>query len=138
MSCAGSEEDAEPIKVSGPDDPQIAEISDPADAEIAAEEIALAREAQKPFDVAAFLEGHLTPVFFGSALKKFGVQRSDRRLGRIRAAAPAGRGLDAHGRCRARPKMTGFVFKIQANMDPNHRDRIAFLRVTLGTAACAA
>ena len=67
-------EDAEPIKVTGPDDPKIAEISNPADAEIAAEEIALAREAQKPFDVAAFLEGHLTPVFFGSALKKFGVQ----------------------------------------------------------------
>ena len=69
------EEDAEPIEVSGPDDPKIAgNFVRRADALVAAEEIELAREAQKPFDVAAFLEGHLTPVFFGSALKKFGVQ----------------------------------------------------------------
>ncbi len=68
------EEDSEPINVSGPDDPKIAEISSEGDALLAMEEIELAREAQKPFDVQAFLEGHLTPVFFGSALKKFGVQ----------------------------------------------------------------
>lgn len=125
------EEDAEPIKVSGPDDPQIAEISSDADALVAMEEIELAREAQKPFDVAAFLEGHLTPVFFGSALKKFGVQDLIDALAEF---APPPQPVEASTR-KVDPredKMSGFVFKIQANMDPNHRDRIAFLRVTSG------
>ena len=125
------EEDAEPIKVSGPDDPKIEEISSTADALLAAEEIELAREAQKPFDVAAFLEGHLTPVFFGSALKKFGVQDLIDALAEF---APPPQPVAASTRIvdPRENKMTGFVFKIQANMDPNHRDRIAFLRVTSG------
>ena len=55
------------------------------EAEAAASELELAREALKPFDEKAFLEGHLTPVLFGSALKNFGVQRSHRRARRIRA-----------------------------------------------------
>ena len=125
------EEDSEPIRVTGPDDPQILAISSAADAELAAEEIALAREAQKPFDVAAFLEGHLTPVFFGSALKKFGVQDLIDALAEF---APEPQPVEASTR-RVDPreaKMSGFVFKIQANMDPNHRDRIAFMRVSSG------
>ncbi len=128
------EEDAEPIRVSGPDDPKIAEISSDADALLAMEEIELAREAQKPFEVEAFLEGHLTPVFFGSALKKFGVQDLIDALAEF---APAPQPVEASTRTvdPREGKMTGFVFKIQANMDPNHRDRIAFLRVTSGKLA---
>ncbi|MCW2285027.1 peptide chain release factor 3 [Rhodoblastus acidophilus] len=125
------EEDSEPIKVSGPDDPKIAEISSDADALLAMEEIELAREAQKPFDVQAFLEGHLTPVFFGSALKKFGVQDLIDALAEFapepQPVAAASRNVDPR-----EAKMSGFVFKIQANMDPNHRDRIAFMRVSSG------
>ena len=73
-----------------------------------------------------------TPMFFGSAINNFGVQRSARRAGRPGAAAAA-----ARRRCSARsqpdePKFTGVVFKIQANMDPAHRDRIAFVRVCSG------
>jgi peptide chain release factor 3 len=125
------EEDAEPIKVSGPDDPKIAEISSDADALLAMEEIELAREAQKPFVVSAFLEGHLTPVFFGSALKKFGVQDLIDALAEF---APAPQPVAASTRTvdPRESKMSGFVFKIQANMDPNHRDRIAFMRVSSG------
>jgi peptide chain release factor 3 len=125
------EEDSDPIKVTGPDDPKIAEISSDADALVAMEEIELAREAQKPFDVQAFLEGHLTPVFFGSALKKFGVQDLIDALGEFapepQPVAAASRKVDPR-----EGKMSGFVFKIQANMDPNHRDRIAFMRVSSG------
>ena len=95
------------------------------------EELELAREACKPFDLAAFREGHLTPVFFGSALRNFGVRDLIEALG---AWGPMPRAQEADRRKVAptEPKMTSFVFKIQANMDPNHRDRIAFVRVCSG------
>src|SRR6185437_11432688 len=85
----------------------------------------------KPFDRQAFLEGHLTPVFFGSALRNFGVRDLIDALGQF---APSPHGLEAASRKveADEPKLTGFVFKIQANMDPNHRDRIAFLRICSG------
>ncbi len=125
------EEGSEPLKVSGPDDPQIAQISSDQVASVAAEEIALAREAQKPFDLDSFREGHLTPVLFGSALKKFGVRDLIEALAEF---APPPRPVEAATRTvdPRETKMSGFVFKIQANMDPNHRDRIAFLRVSSG------
>jgi peptide chain release factor 3 len=95
------------------------------------DQIELARDALQPFDRAAFLEGHLTPVFFGSALRNFGVRDLIDALAEF---APQPRGLEAATRHVAarEPKMTGFIFKIQANMDPNHRDRIAFMRVCSG------
>ena len=94
-------------------------------------ELELVRDACKRFDLQAFREGHLTPVFFGSALKNFGVGDlldAHRRAG---AAAARAEGRQAHRRGR-RGHVTAFVFKIQANMDPNHRDRIAFARLCSG------
>ena len=95
------------------------------------EELALVKEACRPFDLQAFREGHLTPVFFGSALKNFGVKDLLDALGRLapppRAQDSNVRRIDAHENA-----MTAFVFKIQANMDPNHRDRIAFARLCSG------
>ncbi|MEJ2375799.1 MAG: peptide chain release factor 3 [Pseudolabrys sp.] len=95
------------------------------------EELALVKEACRPFGFKSFREGHLTPVFFGSALKNFGVKDL---LDALAAYAPAPRAqesdarvIDAH-----EDGMTAFVFKIQANMDPNHRDRIAFARLCSG------
>ncbi|MBV9064555.1 MAG: peptide chain release factor 3, partial [Methylobacteriaceae bacterium] len=119
------------IAVSGPRDAQIAALSSERVADESAGEIELAREAMKPFDLAAFREGHLTPVLFGSALKNFGVRDL---IGALAEFAPSPRGLEAASRHvdPHEPQMTGFVFKIQANMDPNHRDRIAFLRVSSG------
>ena len=97
----------------------------------AIEELDLAIDGLKPFDKPAFLEGHLTPVLFGSALKDFGVKDLIDALAEFapspRAQAAASRIVKAD-----EGKMTGFVFKIQANMDPNHRDRIAFMRVCSG------
>src|SRR5690606_18060165 len=75
--------------------------------------------------------GTLTPVFFGSALRNFGVRDL---LDALVEYAPPPASLKADKRIveATEPKMTGVVFKIQANMDPNHRDRIAFMRVCSG------
>jgi peptide chain release factor 3 len=101
------------------------------DAKAIKDELELVSQACKPFDLEAFREGHLTPVFFGSALRNFGVGDLLEGLGRY---APPPRAQDSNVRRieAAEPKMTAFVFKIQANMDPNHRDRIAFARLCSG------
>jgi peptide chain release factor 3 len=94
-------------------------------------ELSLVREACNRFDLQTFREGHLSPVFFGSALKNFGVGDL---LDAIGAMAPSPRAQKADKRI-VEPdeaNMTAFVFKIQANMDPNHRDRIAFARLCSG------
>ena len=96
-----------------------------------AEEIDLARAALPEFDVEAFYQGHLTPVFFGSAIKHIGV--SD-LLDGLAEYGPKPRAQPADTRIveASENNLTALVFKIQANMDPNHRDRIAFARVCSG------
>ncbi len=123
--------DAEATPVSGPDDPFIASLMNPADYAETREQIELARDGLKTFDREAFLEGHLTPVFFGSALRNFGIRDLIDALAEF---APPPKGLQAASRAvdARETKMTGFVFKIQANMDRNHRDRIAFMRICSG------
>jgi peptide chain release factor 3 len=95
------------------------------------DELALVSEACKPFELEAFREGHLTPVYFGSALRNFGVGDLLEGLGKF---APPPRAQESNLRKveAAEPRMSAFVFKIQANMDPNHRDRIAFARLCSG------
>src|SRR5438034_11001568 len=95
------------------------------------DELALVSEACKPFELEAFREGHLTPVYFGSALRNFGVGDLLEGLGRF---APPPRAQDSNLRKvdAAEPHMSAFVLKLQANMDPNHRDRIAFARLCSG------
>jgi peptide chain release factor 3 len=95
------------------------------------DELALVSEACKPFELDAFREGHLTPVYFGSALRNFGVGDLLEGLGKF---APEPRAQDSDQRKveATDPRMSAFVFKIQANMDPNHRDRIAFARICSG------
>jgi peptide chain release factor 3 len=95
------------------------------------DELALVTEACKPFELAAFREGHLTPVYFGSALRNFGVGDLLEGLGRF-APPPRAQESDLRKVEAAEPRMSAFVFKIQANMDPNHRDRIAFARLCSG------
>ncbi len=97
-----------------------------------AEELELVREAAHPFDPQAFLAGRQTPVFFGSALHTFGVRQL---LDTFVEVAPPPQPRDATQRVVAadEEKFSGFVFKIQANMDPAHRDRVAFLRVCSGS-----
>jgi peptide chain release factor 3 len=123
--------EAAPVAVDGPGDPYLETLLPPPVFAAVRDQIELARAALKPFDRQSFLEGHLTPVFFGSALRNFGVGDL---LDALAEFAPPPRGLAASSRAvdPREPKMTGFVFKIQANMDPNHRDRIAFLRICSG------
>jgi len=97
----------------------------------ACEEIELITEASAPFDHEAFLAGKQTPVFFGSAINNFGVQEVLDAL--VELAPPPG---SRHALQRTvspdEPKFSGVVFKVQANMDPAHRDRVAFVRVSSG------
>lgn len=106
------------------------------------EGIEMARSLLPEFDPEAFRAGNMTPVVFGSALRYFGVAEL---LQTLHSYAPAPRAQKAVKKgaeimiSRDDPSVSGFVFKIQANMDPNHRDRVAFLRLCSGSsgAACA-
>jgi peptide chain release factor 3 len=95
------------------------------------DEIELVRGATHRFDPQAYLAGRQTPVFFGSAINNFGVEEL---LSSFVEHAPAPRPREASERRveANEPRLTGFVFKIQANMDPGHRDRIAFVRLCSG------
>ena len=95
------------------------------------EEAELAQAGLPHFAPHRYHEGHLTPVFFGSALKNFGVKEL---IAALAEHAPPPRQQAAQGRTvePGESDVTGFVFKVQANMDPNHRDRVAFLRLCSG------
>ena len=95
------------------------------------DEVELVRGATPAFDHAAYLEARQTPVFFGSAISNFGVEEL---LGFFVEHAPTPRPRPATTRevSATEPALSGFVFKIQANMDPAHRDRIAFMRICSG------
>lgn len=123
-------EEAVPVAASA-EASAIAELLPPDIAETTMEEIALAKAACRPFDKTSFLEGHLTPVLFGSALRNFGVRDLIETLA-AHAPPPESRQAEERTVDPQESPMTGFVFKIQANMDPNHRDRMAFVRVCSG------
>jgi peptide chain release factor 3 len=95
------------------------------------DEMELVQGASHEFELEAYLEGSLTPVFFGSALSNFGVAELIDKFAEF-APPPGPRDTETRKVSAAEEKFTGFVFKIQANMDPSHHDRIAFLRVTSG------
>ena len=116
--------------IKGIDNPRLAQMF-PLEIEQLKMEVELVHGASNPFDLQQFLAGVQTPVFFGSAINNFGVREI---LSALVDWAPAPRERDATMRVvqPAEPRFSGFVFKIQANMDPAHRDRIAFLRVCSG------
>jgi len=116
--------------IKGIDNPELARRF-PLEIEQLKMEVELVHGASHPFDLQAFLAGKQTPVFFGSAINNFGVREI---LNALLEWAPAPRERDATVRAvnPSEQKFSGFVFKIQANIDPNHRDRIAFLRVCSG------
>ena len=97
-----------------------------------AEEIELAGIGYPEFDAEAYRNGDLTPVYFGSALKDFGVADLIAALADY-APPPRPQPAEPAPVSPENPEVTGFVFKVQANMDPNHRDRIAFMRLCSGT-----
>lgn len=95
------------------------------------DEIELVRGASHKFDLEKYLSGQMTPVFFGTALGNFGVREMLNDFIQW-APAPIARHTDSRTVEPTEAAFTGFVFKIQANMDPRHRDRIAFLRICSG------
>jgi len=122
---------AESIKIQGLDDPALAEHI-PADLlETLRDEVEMARELLPPLDLKAIHEGTLTPIWFGSAINSFGVKEL---MDGVAAYAPEPQPQKATPRQIApeEDRVTGFVFKVQANMDPKHRDRVAFLRLASG------
>ncbi len=116
--------------IQGLNNPQLDEALGPAAQELR-DEIELVQGASHEFDQQAFLEGKLTPVFFGSAINNFGIEEL---LDYFVSAAPGPQPRQTHERevQAEEESFSGFVFKIQANMDPQHRDRIAFMRVCSG------
>ena len=95
------------------------------------EEIELVKGASHEFDPEFYLSGDLTPVFFGSAISNLGVDELMAKFAEL-APAPQGRTAETREVSASEDKFTGFVFKIQANMNPAHHDRIAFMRITSG------
>jgi peptide chain release factor 3 len=125
----------EPVHCNGLDDPKLLQLLPKEALAKLREEVEMAKGLCPPFDAQAYREGHLTPVFFGSALNNFGVREL---LHGVAELAPAPRPQPALGINGPRPispeesAVAGFVFKVQANIDPQHRDRIAFVRLASG------
>jgi peptide chain release factor 3 len=116
--------------IQGLDNPRLDELFGSQIAEFR-EEVELVRGASHEFDLEAYRKGELTPVLFGSAINNFGVQEILDALVDY-APGPLPRATLERAVEPTEEKFTGFVFKIQANMDPQHRDRVAFLRVCSG------
>ena len=121
-----------PVSVKGIEDPAVKDAMEEATYRQVCDELELLEGAGADFDIAAVLAGKLTPVFFGSAANNFGVQLL---LDRFLALAPPPLPRTSGGGQRIDPAAAGFsafVFKIQANMNPKHRDRVAFIRIVSG------
>ena len=121
----------ETIEISDLESPELNKLIGDKAAKTLREEIELVEGIYPEFDKQAYLDGHLQPVFFGSALNNFGVREL---LDCFIEIAPKPRPKQSEERL-VKPdetKFTGFVFKIHANMDPNHRDRLAFVKIVSG------
>lgn len=121
----------EAIAIHGLDNPELDKIIGDAARELR-DDMYLVKGASHTFDLDAYLAGELTPVYFGSAINNFGIKELLDDFARY-APGPAPRETASRMVYPKEEAFTGFVFKIQANMDPKHRDRIAFLRVCSGT-----
>ncbi|RBW57719.1 peptide chain release factor 3 [Ruegeria sp. A3M17] len=131
MDRADRNKVAESIEINGLDDPKLAEHVPEHLLEKFLEEVEMARELLPAMDPQAVLEGHMTPIWFGSAINSFGVKELMEGIG---AYGPQPQIQSAEPRQIApeEKKVAGFVFKVQANMDPKHRDRVAFVRIASG------
>ena len=131
MDRADRNKVAESIKIEGLDDPKLAEHVPAALLEEVREQIEMARELLPTFDRQAFLDGTMTPIWFGSAINSFGVKELMDGIGNF-GPVPQPQSAEPRQVSPEEPKVAGFVFKVQANMDPKHRDRVAFLRLASG------
>ncbi|PIE11402.1 MAG: peptide chain release factor 3 [Rhodobacterales bacterium] len=131
MDRADRNKVAESVAIEGLDDPKLAEHV-PADLlEPFLEEVEMARELLPKLDPQAVLDGTMTPIWFGSAINSFGVKELMEGIGTY-GPEPQPQSAEPRQILPEETKVAGFVFKVQANMDPKHRDRVAFLRMASG------
>lgn len=122
---------AETIEINGLDDPKLAEHVPEDLLEKFLEEVEMARELLPKLDPEAIHDGTMTPIWFGSAINSFGVRELMTGIGNY-SPEPQPQSASPRQICPDEKKVAGFVFKVQANMDPKHRDRVAFLRMASG------
>ncbi len=131
MDRADRNKVAESIEINGLDDPRLADHVPQAQLDQLREELEMARELLPALDPKAVLEGHMTPIWFGSAINSFGVKELMDGIGTY-GPEPQIQNAQPRKIAPEEKKVTGFVFKVQANMDPKHRDRVAFVRMASG------
>lgn len=119
------------LQITDLNDPELDKLVGEKDAAQLREDAETVEIVYDEFDVQEYLKGNLAPVFFGSAVNNFGVQELLETFIEV-SPTPRGRETDARFIEPEEKKMTGFIFKIHANLDPKHRDRIAFMRIISG------
>lgn len=119
------------VPIENLDDPKLDALVGEHAADELREEVDIIDGVYDPFDRETYLSGEVAPVFFGSAMNNFGVQELLDTFCEI-SPSPRGRETDVRSIEPSDSKFSGFVFKIHANLDPKHRDRIAFLRIVSG------
>jgi peptide chain release factor 3 len=122
---------ADSIEINGMDDPLLERHVPAQLLEKLREEVEMARELLPTLDPQAVLEGHMTPIWFGSAINSFGVKELMDGIGTY-GPEPQIQSAEPRQIAPEETKVSGFVFKVQANMDPKHRDRVAFVRLASG------
>ncbi len=122
---------AESVEINGLDDPKLAELVPEELLEKLREDLEMARELLPPLDIEAMHEGSLTPIWFGSAINSFGVKELMEGIAQY-GPQPQIQSAEPRQILPEEKKVSGFVFKVQANMDPKHRDRVAFVRIASG------
>ncbi|MCY4179896.1 MAG: EF-Tu/IF-2/RF-3 family GTPase, partial [Litoreibacter sp.] len=131
MDRADRNKVAESIEINGLDDPKLAEHVPGPLLEQFLEEIEMAKELLPELDQQALLDGTMTPIWFGSAINSFGVQELMQGIAEY-GPQPQPQKAEPRQISPDEKKVAGFVFKVQANMDPKHRDRVAFVRLASG------
>jgi peptide chain release factor 3 len=131
MERADRNKRAESIKIQGLDDPKLADHVPAHLLEKLREDVEMARALLPAFDRQAFLEGTMTPIWFGSAINSFGVKDLMDGIGDY-GPEPQPQSAEPRQVSPDEKTVAGFVFKVQANMDPKHRDRVAFVRLASG------
>ncbi|MCZ4351267.1 peptide chain release factor 3 [Roseovarius aestuarii] len=131
MDRADRNKVAASIQIDGLDDPKLDEHVPGDLVAKLREEVEMARELLPALDPQAVLEGHMTPIWFGSAINSFGVKELMDGIGTY-GPLPQPQRAQPREIAPEETKVAGFVFKVQANMDPKHRDRVAFVRMASG------
>ncbi|MGS4944312.1 peptide chain release factor 3 [Meridianimarinicoccus sp. RP-17] len=131
MERADRNKVAQSIQISGLDDPKLADHVPAHLLDKLREEVEMARGLLPALDVQAVRDGTMTPIWFGSAINSFGVQELMQGIARL-GPEPQPQRATPRQIAPDEPNVSGFVFKVQANMDPKHRDRVAFVRLASG------